>query len=144
MKKTTIHVILPLVIGGIIYIAFRSLSLRLFYWLDFIGIETIVSFVRNSIYPIKFYLPSWVYYSLPDGLWVYSYSSALIILWGDQYMNMKFWLIVTFLLSILIEIGQAFNLLPGTFDVIDILFCIIASSLSVILVKPKILRNESK
>lgn len=144
LKTTSIHVIFPLIIGGLIYISFRSLSLRLFSWCELTGINTFTTFVRNSTYPIKTYLPSWIYFSLPDGLWAYAFSSSLIIVWGDQFEKNKYWLLIPFLLVTIIEFGQALKIFSGTFDILDFTFSILALSLSIIIVKPKIIKNEKQ
>ena len=143
VKMTTIHVIFPLIIGGLIYICFRSLSLRLFSWFEFTGINAFTSFIRSTTYPLKNHIPSWTYFSLPDGLWVYSLSSSLIILWGDQFEKNKYWLLIPILLGTIIEFGQGLKIFSGTFDILDFTFSILALSLSIIFVKPKIIKNDT-
>jgi hypothetical protein len=141
---TIIHVICPLIIGGLIYISFRSLSLRLFTWFEMIGLNNITSSIRSVLYPLKNHLPSWTYFSLPDGLWVYSFSSALILLWHDQFKKGKYWLLIPLMFGVLIELAQKIKLFPGTFDIIDFTFSILALSLSFIIIKPKIQKYEKK
>ena len=141
---TMIHVFSPLIVGGGIYISFRSMSLRLFEWFEIIELKTTISFIRNIIHPFKNELPTWTYYSLPDGLWVYSFSSALIILWGDQFKFGKYWLIIPLLFGAFIELAQKIKIFPGTFDIIDFTFSIMALALSIIIVKPKIQTNETQ
>jgi hypothetical protein len=142
IKICIIHVFCPLIIGGVIYISFRSMSLRFFDYLDTLGIKTAVSFIRNILHPFKNELPTWTYFSLPDGLWVYSFSSALIILWGDQFNFGKYWLIIPLLFGAFIELAQKIKIFPGTFDIIDFTFSIVALVLSIIILKPKIQKNE--
>jgi hypothetical protein len=143
-KITTIHVILPLLIGGLIYISFRSISLRMCNWFEVIGINDFTSWIRCSMNPLKNNIPSWTYFSLPDGLWVYSFSSALIILWGNQYKKGKYWLLIPLLFGAIIELAQGIKLFPGTFDIIDFVFCLLASYLSIIIVKAKIQKKNEK
>lgn len=139
---TMIHVFCPLIIGGFIYISFRSVSLRLFNWFEIVGIKSAALSIRNIIYPYKNDLPNWTFFSLPDGLWVYSFSSALIILWGDQFKFGKYWLIIPLLFGAFIEFAQKIKIFPGTFDIIDFTFSISALALSIIILKPKIRTNE--
>lgn len=139
---TTVHVFCPLIIGGIIYISFRSVSLRLFNWFEIVGLKTVITSIRNSFLPFKNELPSWTYFSLPDGLWVYAFSSALIILWGDQFKDGKYWLLIPLLFGAFIEMAQKIKIFPGTFDIIDFTFSLIALALSIIILKPKIQTNE--
>ena len=78
IKMILIHVISPLIIGGILYVVFRTKSLRMFGWFEFIGFNSEISFLRKYVSPLKSWLPSWVYFSLPDGLWVYSFTSIAL------------------------------------------------------------------
>lgn len=141
-KLILLHIIFPLILGAFIYVSFRSLSIRLFNWFKLANLDFLISFVRETFYPIKKYLPQWVYFSIPDGLWVYSFSSALIILWSDQFRYGKFWLIIPLLFGAFIELAQKIKIFPGTFDIIDFTFSIIALALSIIILKPKIQTNE--
>jgi hypothetical protein len=124
------HVISPLTIGGLLYVVFRAKSLRMFSWFEFIGINAQISFLREYISPLKSWLPSWVYFSLPDGLWVYSFTSIILILWAGK---INYWLIIPFTSGILIEILQGFSFI-GTFDWIDFIFSIMGFFLSIFII----------
>jgi hypothetical protein len=120
-------VLLPLIVGGIIYICFRSESLRLYKWVELIGFDKLLTYTRNYLFIQKIKLSEWVIFSLPDGLWVYAFTSAFIIYWQGKS---TFWLITPIILSVLIEISQAFKFIQGTFDFVDILFSAIAFIIS--------------
>jgi hypothetical protein len=139
-----IHVISPILFGGVIYISFRSLSLRLFEWLEVIGLKTITLSIRNIFNPLKNDLPYWFYFSLPDGLWVYSFSCALLILWRNNHEKAKLWLLIPFFSGIIIEIAQGLKIFRGTFDVIDLVFSIIALVSSVVIINYKFKQNDKK
>ena len=83
-----IHILLPILLGGFIYILLRSSSLLMFQWFESIGILEIVLSFRNISIGLKTSVPSWFYYSLPDGLWVYSFTTA-ILLFGNDFKNIK-------------------------------------------------------
>lgn len=144
IKLSLIHVILPLVIGGLIYVCFRSLSLRLFDWFEIIGLNSFLLSIRNLTYSFKTDLPLWVYFSLPDGLWVYSFSSALIIFWDNDFKKFKLWSLIPLVLSVLIEILQVFDFFPGTFDFIDLIFSIMGLLISKIIINHKLKLKDSK
>jgi hypothetical protein len=131
-------------LGGFIYIAFRSLSLRLFSWFETAGLNTITSFIRHIAFPLKSHLPQWVYYSLPDGLWVYSFSSALLILWKGQYEKAKIWLFIPLFSGSMIEIAQGLRIFPGTFDFLDLTFTTISLLLSIIIINDKFKTNDKQ
>jgi len=120
-KHIITHVMLPLLIGGMIYLIFRNNTLIMFKWVDFIGFTKHINNLREIINPIKLYIPKWVFYSLPDGLWTYAFTSSFII-FNDKNI---IWLVMTFVLSIGVEILQGFQIFPGTYDPLDLLFCII-------------------
>ena len=120
MKQTIpiiVNVILPLLIGGVIYISFRSVSIRMFDWFDKLGIQVIISSLREFLHPFKKNIPNWVYFSLPDGLWVYSFSSTYMLIWKKQFKVALAWLVIPFMFGCGIEIAQLFKIFPGTFDV---------------------------
>lgn len=124
-----VHVISPLVIGGILYVVFRTKSLKMFSWFDSIGFNTQISFLREYAIPLKSLLPSWVYFSLPDGLWVYSFTSIILLIWEGE---INYWLIIPFTTGILVEVMQGFSFI-GTFDWIDFIFSIFGFFFSIII-----------
>ncbi|GGI56887.1 hypothetical protein GCM10011444_11960 [Winogradskyella haliclonae] len=109
----------------------------MFNWFELFGFSSIVLKLRESIFPLYENLPSWIYYSLPDGLWVYSFSSAHILIWGNSFSKLKFWLLIPVFCGVGAELLQFLNLLPGTFDIYDFIFSIMASSLSIFFLNPK-------
>ena len=125
-----IHVLTPLLIGGMIYILFRNESLIMFNWFDNLGVLEQIKELRAAINPMKSILPTWIYYSLADGLWTYAFVSAYLI-----YYKVDYWLLLPFLLSIGVEILQYLQLFQGTFDVIDLLCCIAGYTLPFLLLK---------
>lgn len=138
MKKIIfIHVTLPLILGGLIYISFRSLSLRMFNWFKWCEIDFFTSIIRDLIHPLKNQIPSWFYFSLPDGLWIYSFSSALLIYWNNDFKKVKYWLLIPFASGILIEILQGFKLFHGRFDFLDLLFSTLGLLLSITIIDSK-------
>jgi len=128
------HVILTLTLGGFIYILFRSNTLLMFKWFDFISLNHQISILRETINPIKQYLPNWFYFSLADGLWTYAFTSVFLI-FGDKN---KYWLLVPFALSIGVEILQYWGLFKGTYDPLDLLFCVIGYVLPFYIINQKI------
>jgi hypothetical protein len=134
------HVISPLTLGGLLYVVFRAKSLRMFSWFESIGINTQISFLREYLSPLKSWLPSWVYFSLPDGLWVYSFTSIILILWAGK---INFWLIIPFTSGVLIEILQGFSF-TGTFDYLDLTFSVIGISTSISIINRKFKQHEKQ
>lgn len=115
-----VHCILPLLVGGLIYILFRPTTLRMFNWFENTGLMEAVHAMRRVSQNFTF-LPDWLYYALPDGLWTYSFTSAFILIWGHD-SSLKYWLVVPLSLSLIPEFLQFYGLLPGTFDWNDLFF----------------------
>jgi hypothetical protein len=73
-KQALFHVLLPLLLGGFIYLAARPMSL---------------TFVNYAPFEWTKSLPNWVVYNLPDGLWSYSLLSFTLLKGTPQYKRQK-------------------------------------------------------
>ncbi len=116
--------IIALLIGGTIYIFFRSDNLILFDWLYSIGIKNILSDIRTDFLSYnRINIPNWAKYSLPDGLWIFSYMLLVNVINKEANDSMSK-LIIYFLPSIAIiwEFAQALHYVPGMFDYLDLVF----------------------
>lgn len=128
-----------LLVGGLIYVLFRTDSLVMFQWFKKLGIIDVVNYLRNYTLPISIYLPEWVLYSLPDGLWILSYQFLMLYIWKGNISKTNFiWLILLPMIAILSEIGQLFGVISGIFDWADILCYLIGFILPYIFLKKSI------
>lgn len=116
----------------------------MFIWFEAFGLSNLIKESRIDLLPIKNHLPKWTYFSLPDGLWMYSFTSALIIYWEGEFDNLKHWLLIPFFLGVVVEIFQAFKITKGTFDVFDLLFSLSGFLLSLYILKNKFMQYEKK
>ncbi len=119
MKKFLIHVIFPIIIGGLIYILFREKNLLMFEWFTFLRLDFIVNFLRENLYKYRNYIPKSLLFSLPDALWVYSFTMFL-----SFYYENKLLLSIIFVGSLIVEILQLWFVI-GTFDFYDVLYMFI-------------------
>ena len=117
--------------GGMIYLAFRDTTLRMFDWYEALGLIDVVDNLRylcRDMRPGDFML-----YNLPDLLWIISYLlfvNALIpISYRKTYL---FWVFLMPILAIGHEIMQAFGLANGKFDVIDLSCYIVPLTINLI------------
>lgn len=106
-----IQVVLPIAVGACIYVGWRSTDLLVFRWLEAVGADGLI--VRPDV-P----LPFWVLYALPDGCWVYAYTSWMLLIWG----RMVPWVYSGVVLALGAELGQLVGLVPGTYDNLDMVF----------------------
>ena len=137
------HVIIPLIIGSMLYISYRSLSLRMFSWFEAIGLSNFIKSIREIINPYKESLPNWIYFSMPDALWVYSFTSAILLIWNNKIVKAKYWLLIPFISGCLVEIAQGLKLVEGTFDPIDLILCSLSFILSMIIINSISVKHEN-
>ncbi len=112
---TLLHVFLPLFIGAWIYIAYRSKSLLVFDWLNLLQIDPTPIRVNYDI-------PYFFKYCLPDGCWVYAGTSWMLLIWEGRLVP---WVYLYVLLAIGGEFGQFGAIVPGTFEWLDVIACLI-------------------
>ena len=124
MKRFFIHVILTIFIGGVIYVLFRSDTLLMFRWFEFFKLDKLISSLREYTFYYRKYIPESVLFSLPDCLWVYSFTMFL-----GFYLKNVFLIMIPCIGSVLTEIGQLW-FVPGTFDILDILYMLAATGIA--------------
>lgn len=114
--------------GGLVYICWRDPNLLMFRWFSAIGLEPSIDWLRLGTASVQTALPHWLVYSLPDGLWVYALTALMILLWrGVHSLPLKiFWLSLGLLLGAGSELGQLAGVLPGAFDPVDLVICLVA------------------
>ena len=124
--------ILLLVVGGIIYALWRSQSLLMFQWLDAVGVARLVERIRADVLFIP--VPAWIRYSLPDALWAASGVFLFSAIWSGSRSSLRhIWMCIAPSLAIGGELAQAAHLIPGTFDIVDLLICALLSGASLLL-----------
>ncbi len=111
---------ITLLIGGMIYLVYRSKELLMFDWVEKIGLTPIIDNVRNSVETGGVY--DWVKYNLPDGLWIFAYMFIMDSIWNGKNIKIaNMFIYVLPIIAIISELLQAVNLIGGVFDVMDLL-----------------------
>ena len=141
-KNIIVYVLLPILIGGLIYIVSRPKSLKMFKWFENLNIDKLTNLIRDEFIQIDY--PYWIKYNLPDFLWVFSFTSLILIIWDKKIVNENiYYIIFPVSVGILSEIGQLFGLINGTYDLMDILFYSFGGLLStLIFMNSKSNKNE--
>ena len=116
MKKLVLHIILPIFVGSTIYVLFREKTLLMFDWFSYLKLDFIIDSLRNNFYGYRTYIPKSILFSLPDALWVYSFTMFLSI-----YFKNRILLSIIFIGSIITEISQLWFVV-GTFDIYDVIY----------------------
>ncbi|SDI36015.1 hypothetical protein SAMN05421846_106256 [Chryseobacterium taeanense] len=143
-NKVLFGSMLSLVFGTAIYILFRSSSLKIFNWLEVLNIDFLSSdFRKFSISHIESF-PDWFLYSLPDGLWITSYTCLIIYIWNFKIkLQSIFWISIIPFIAISSEIGQGVDFVQGTFDSLDLLFYVLGFIIPLILIFKKNIINSN-
>ena len=122
LRYFLLAVILPIVIGGLIYLLFRTESLLMFSWAEHLSLTELISRGRTAAAPLLPHVPGFVLFSVPDGVWVFSATAFFARLWHDGPLWMRAgWIGVVPAMAIGGELGQIVGLVPGTFDVLDMI-----------------------
>lgn len=144
-RKQTISICLALgclVIGSAIYVFFRPPTLLMFHWADSLLLTKLICTMRTYVHGFDKYLPVWIVYSLPFALWVSSYLFFIRAVWWNSTSRVHhawFWSIP--LIAIGAELAQSIYIIPGHFDLIDLITIIFASVLVFILTNFNVLNK---
>lgn len=112
---------LTLTFGCLIYVLFRSDSLKRHVWFDKLYCLGILKDIRAVAMEFVDVVPNWMLYSLPDGLWLSSCISLILIIWKNKMTKGSLFLIFSMpVIAFLSEAGQFFKIIPGTFDWMDL------------------------
>ena len=135
MTKRIIIGTLPVIVGGLIYLTYRTDTLLMFGWFNKIGLSDTIELLRSNQQMQNLTIPSWVKFSLPDALWLFSFNYVLLTLWNFNLNRQSaFWLFLAPTIGLFSEVGQLIGVVPGTFDVMDLLLLLIATLIPSLLV----------
>jgi len=139
-----VHILFPLLLGGLIYACWRDQNLPMFSWFHLAGLAPLVAKLRTAAAPLQVKLPMWFQFSLPDGLWVYSLTAFMALVWKGRDSRLKFvWLSMGLLLGAGSELCQLSVLVPGVFDPFDFFFCLSAAGLALAATSKSIAHQRS-
>ena len=114
--------IMFILIGGFIYLFFRPHTLNMFVWLRIINCEQFFQ-LREYNHNLKFL--DFLIFSFPNGLWILSFLIIIGLIWEKYHIFFIIYSSFFTGISILFEFLQKVELIPGTFDIADILVLLI-------------------
>ena len=120
MKKRTIYWWVPLFIGCLIYTSFRT---------DYLIYNKLLGNLFTPLTSADTFLERVIIFSLPGGLWAMSYSILIFHIRKNKNFRTIIWSLIIPFIGVFSEISQFYFLIPGTFDVMDLIMYIVASSL---------------
>lgn len=125
-----------LFLGSAIYILFRSESLLMFRWATALRMLPLINTLRFYSQGFGPFIPKWLIYSLPFAFWIISYMLFVRAIWfDDKPIARNFWFWPVPLISIAAELGQYPRLVPGTFDIFDLLTIVLAILFALAIIK---------
>ena len=128
-RKSTLalvlQVVLPVTVGGLIYLLFRPPVLLMFDWAKSLGVGSAIMEARGLATPLVAYMPGWLTNSLPNGLWAFSLACAMRWIWfSDPRLSVLVPTAIVLILGVFPEVLQGLGSLPGTFDLFDLFLCV--------------------
>ena len=114
-------ILFSLLAGLAIYLVCRHTSSPFYQWAVQLGYSGTVDSARSLLSSI--HLPAWFIYSLPDGLWMFSFVLFMMAVWDFRFSGTaKIWILTSVCLGLSFEICQAFIKGMGAFDWMDMIF----------------------
>lgn len=135
-REGLIHILSPVALGASIYLLFRVDTLLVFKWMEFLLLDNFIRTARNAVSGWLEYIPDFILFTVPDGLWVYAFTYALVKIWqGDRHWIKHFFMAAPVIFGAGGELGQLAGFVPGTFDIHDLWFSLLAAIIAVIYAK---------
>ena len=120
-----------LIIGSYLYLKFRSETLLMFTWAENLGLNFIVSSIRESSILNSPKLEYFIY-STPFGMWVVSFCCFIGAIWHkDISIEAIIWRLFAPAIAISSELLQFVGVIPGTFDTNDLLVLIVSTIIGI-------------
>lgn len=121
-----------LLIGGAIYLGYRSGNLVMFQLLNKFGFSNFLNSFRDIGANYSIY--DWIKYCMPDGLWLFSYMFLIDTIW-DNHKCVSYYIFLWILpvIAIISELLQFIMIVPGTFDIMDLSCYLMATIIFLIL-----------
>nr|WP_307775869.1 hypothetical protein [uncultured Cetobacterium sp.] len=124
-RNKILIVVLSFSIGVLIYLLFRSRNLFYYQFIEMLSLDSAVDKVRVIVWEKRSYIPNWVIYSLPDGLWMFSMGIALLHnrIFYREIQKVYNVIYASFFIFEFVQWGfGGHGTFLGTFDKMDLLF----------------------
>lgn len=103
--------------GCLIYVLFRT---------DALIYNRLLGNIFNPLTSPVTFLEKVIVFSLPGGLWAMSYTLLIFHIRKDKTFSTIMWSFLIPIIGIVSEISQFYLLIPGTFDLMDLIMYIVS------------------
>jgi len=108
---------ISLLLGILIYLLYRPAEPMAVSLLRDMGLGGFLDAAREKSLSSGSLIPPWMRYSLPNGLWAFSYALLITMMWGDKSQRIRYvWLATIPILVLGSELLQLTGILRGTFS----------------------------
>ena len=115
--------ILAVFTGGFFYLFGRPLEPGIMRVTSYLGLYKPYQEIREWLLPYGVFLPEWVLYSLPNGLWAFAYALIITSIWKNNTSTIKtLWMASIPILVFGFEFLQWAGIIAGTFCFEDLTF----------------------
>jgi hypothetical protein len=138
-----LHVFLPVLTGGTVYLSWRSSSLLVFRWVDSCGFTAPLASWRRAAFIVVHVVPQWLLFSRPDALWVYALTALMVLIWSGvpHERASSLWVASGAILGCGGELAQAVGLVRGTYDPVDLTLSAVAGVMACSVIKRSMFRE---
>ena len=134
-------ILLPVLLSGIIYLFFRTTDTVIYQVYQNLFASDFLDTIRLYFQLNFMTMPKWIIYSLPGGLWVFSFANFCFLL-----LNAKsyFYKILFLLLGIVtsLELLQLLHITDGRFDLMDLTIYFLGAFSSLTVRRTKIKKQK--
>jgi hypothetical protein len=129
---------LPVILGGLIYFVLMPGSIIFYSWLEYFNVYNPIYILRLNLPSYIPYFPNWFIYSLPNGLWAFSYTAIIVTLWSKRTESIKyFWFSTIPIICMGYEAMQYMGVIRGAFCFTDLSFCFLGMILGLTIYKTR-------
>lgn len=131
--RFVLFAVLPVLLGGLVYVCFRPTNLLLFDWATAAGLSGAVGSLRTFMAPLGPWLPGWAIHSAPAGLWGMALVATVALIWrGEIDRRACAYLTIAIATACGSEVLQWTGHMPGTFDPVDLAAYILGASVGLL------------
>lgn len=135
-SKAILLSLIAVCVGASIYILFRPTEAAFLNWFTLPESGQWLDALRVRSLWAHSFLPEWLIYSMPDGLWAFAYTLLVLTIWrGSRSFLKYFWLLSIPLLVFGFEMLQLSGDIQGTFCLNDIILSAMGIGIGVIIAK---------